>query len=126
MNNVEFWKWFWGFMGPAILALIGWIGSGFKKWLSNKVENDKAKKMLNDITDIIFNAVMCISQSFVSALKKDGKFGPKEQEEAKEKALAIVMSQLTPQLKEYIETNFGDVREYILTKIEAVLWQTKK
>lgn len=126
MDMNQFWATFWSIVGPLIIALLTWIAKGITSWLASKTSSEKGNKFVNDISDIIFNAVICITQSFVDDLKKADKFGPKEQEEAKEKAYNIVVSQLTPKLKKYIEDNFGDVREYVLTKIEAVLWQTKK
>lgn len=126
MNNIEFWKLFWSVMGPLILGALTWIGNSFRKWASSKAKNEKDRGLIEKINDIIFDAVISITQSFVDTLKKADKFGPKEQEEAKEKAYAIINSQLTVELKQFIQDNYGDVKEFIFNKIESVLWQTKK
>lgn len=126
MNDVEFWKLFWSIMGPLILGALTWIGNSFRKWASSKAKNEKDRELINKINDIIFDAVISITQSFVDTLKKNNGFTPEAQQEAKEKAYAIINSQLTVELKQFIQDNYGDVKEFIMNKIEAVLWQTKK
>ena len=41
------------------------------------------------------------------------------------KALAIIQSQLTDELKAYIQENFGDMQSWLLSKIEAIIYSLK-
>ena len=75
--------------------------------------------MIDIIGDIVVNAVLCITQTFVDDLKKNNQFTDICKQEAKDKAYAIVISQLTPKLQKFIQDNFGDVKEYIMNLIEA-------
>lgn len=125
MNNAEFWKWFWGIMGPAILALLTWVGNSVKGWLKNKIKTSKYNTFLGTINDIVFNAIYCVSQTYVDDLKKDGKFDKEAQQIAKEKAYAIICTQLTPQLQKFIQENFVDVKEFIMNLIEAKICISK-
>ena len=47
------------------------------------------------------------------------------EEEAKQKALDIILKQLTPELIDYIQTNFGDMREWLSNKIESIIYSLK-
>lgn len=84
------------------------------------------RQMAGQVLSIIQSAVQAIQQVFVDALKDDGKFDAKEQAIAKEKCLAIINEQLTPELTAYIQENFGDVQKYLSTQIEAVLYNLKQ
>ena len=84
------------------------------------------RQMAGQVLSIIQSAVQAIQQVFVDALKDDGKFDAKEQVVAKEKCLAIINEQLTPELTAYIQENFGDVQKYLSTQIEAVLYNLKQ
>ena len=48
------------------------------------------------------------------------------QKEAKDKALEIINSQLTDELKDFIAENYGDIQKWLLNKIESVIYQLKK
>lgn len=81
--------------------------------------------MVTQCLNIVVDAVKQIYQEFVEALKKEGKFDAKAQAEAKEKAIAIIKNQLTPELTEFIKENYGDVQEWILNQIEVALYNLK-
>lgn len=74
---------------------------------------------------IITDAVMQIYQQFVEVLKNEGKFDLEQQKLAKDKALEIINYQLTPELKEFIMTNYGDITSWLSNQIEAVIYNLK-
>ena len=47
------------------------------------------------------------------------------QKQAKEKALEIINSQLTEELKSYISSNYGDIQIWLSNKIESVIYMLK-
>ena len=59
-------------------------------------------------------------------MKKAGTWDSQAAEEAKQKAYNIIMTQLTPELQQYITDNFGDMKEYIMNLIETTIYQLKK
>ena len=93
--------------------------------MNSKIKDAQAAKYLTQITQIVTDAVMNIFQSFVETLKNNGKFDEAAQQEAKEKALAIIQSQLTDELKAYIQDNFGDMKQWLMSKIEAIIYTLK-
>ena len=58
-------------------------------------------------------------------LKNSGGFGEKEQKEALSKAKAIITSELTSELKEFISANYGDLTNWITNQIEASIYKLK-
>lgn len=122
----EFWTIFWSAIGTIVTALTSWGISRLIAWLNTKIKDEKMRQMAGQVLSIIQSAVQAIQQVFVDALKDDGKFDAKEQAIAKEKCLEIIKEQLTPELTEYIQENFGDVQKYLSTQIEAVLYNLKQ
>ena len=67
------------------------------------------------------SSVQTITQTYVDSLKKEGAFTEEAQKEAFNKCLALIKSQLTPELLEYIKNNFGDMETYLKTQIESMI-----
>ena len=121
----SFWPVFWSVIGTGLTALMSWGVSRFIVWMNGKIKDDKMRRHAQAVTEIIYNAVQAIFQTFVEALKDDGKFTEEEQKLAKEKCMEIIMGQLTEELKKYIQDNFGDIQAYLSNQIEAVIYQLK-
>ena len=73
----------------------------------------------------VADAVKLIFQEFVEVLKKNGKFDEAAQKEAKEKATKIIMNKLTPELKEFITANYGDISAWVNDQIEVAIYNFK-
>ena len=112
-------------LSVLVTGLATWGVSDLTKWLNTKIKDTKAAGYLTQITQIVTDAVMNVFQSFVQTLKDNGNFGEEAQAEAREKALAIIQSQLTDELKAYIQENFGDMQNWLLSKIEAIIYSLK-
>ena len=108
-----------------ILPLISFLGIKLSQWLSTKVKDEKAKAMLTKATEIVVNAVQITFQTYVEALKNSGGFGENEQKEALRRAKAIVDSELTAELKEFISANYGDLTNWVTNQIEASIYKLK-
>ena len=102
-----------------IIPLITLLGSKLIKWISSKIDNEKTEKYITEATTIVLDAVKCVFQIYVEALKKEGNFGKDAQLIALNKAKDIVLTQLSEDIKDYINKNFGDVDTWINTQIEA-------
>lgn len=122
----QFWTIFWSAVGILVTGLMSWLVGVVINFFNKKIKNGQAAKWASDLTTIVFNAVSCIFQTYVETLKKAGKFDKQAQEEAKQKAYNIIMTQLTPELQEYITSNFGDMKEYLMNLIESTIYSLKK
>lgn len=109
-----------------VLGLMTWLTTYIVNLLNQKIKDKKLARWSSELFKIVMNAVQTVFQTFVDTLKKEGNFGVEQQKEAKEKAYAIITSQLTQELKNYITDNFGDMREYLMNQIEAMIYNLKK
>ena len=120
-------------MQDVILIIVGTVGTGLATWLTtviitwlnSKIKNNKLARWSTAVTKIIMEAVQSVFQTYVEALKKEGKFTEAEQRIANEKALFIIKSQLTDELIKYIKENFGDMEVFLKEQIEAMIYQLK-
>lgn len=111
--------------GVIISALCAWCASMLTKWLDSKIKDEKMKNFLSKMNSIITDAIMAVYQEFVEQLKKEGKFDDEAKAEAKQKAMEIINSQLTTEMKEYIQENYGDIEKRVNQKIESVIYELK-
>lgn len=109
----------------VVTGLVSWGVSVLINWMNTKIKDQTLVNHLSAITQIVTDAVMNVFQSFVETLKRNGTFDEAAQKEAKEKAMAIVESQLTGELRKYIADNYGDVQEWLKNKIESVIYSLK-
>lgn len=121
----EAWNIIWSVVGIVATGLVSWATTALVAWLNTKIKNEKAAKWASDLTSIVSNAVLSVTQTFVDTMKKAGKFDEAAAKEAKDKALSIITSQLTPELKDYITSNFGDMTEYLGNLVEAMVQSLK-
>lgn len=120
-------------MQDVILIIVGTVGTGLATWLTtviitwlnSKIKDKKLARWSTAVTKIIMEAVQSVFQTYVEALKKEGKFTEAEQRIANEKALFIIKSQLTDELIKYIKENFGDMEVFLKEQIEAMIYQLK-
>ena len=111
----------WSAVGVIITGLLSWATTALVSLLNSKIKDTKAKKWATDIAQIVMNSVMTITQTYVDNLKKENAFTKEAQQEAFRKCLELVQTQITPELKTYIEDNFGDMLVYLKTQIEAMI-----
>lgn len=108
-----------------VTGLVGWGVKALTQWLNSKIQDQTMASHLIQITTIVTDAVQSIFQSFVENLKKDGKFDQVAQQEAKNAALNIINNQLTPELKNYITKNYGDLTSWLSNKVESAIYELK-
>lgn len=88
-------------------------------------ESTKAKTYITEATEAIAAAVAATNQTYVDALKNAGKFDAEAQKEAAQKALAACLMSISPAAQEFIERAYGDIKEYLTTRIEAEVRKQK-
>ena len=96
------------------------------KEIIKKLDNDVAKKYTEMITNTIVDCVIATNQTYVEALKKQGKFDENAQKVAFEKTLNAVLGILSEEAKNYIKETTGDLNLYLSQLIEAEVNKAKK
>ena len=108
-----------------VTGLASWGVAVFTNWINSKMKDKKMAALLSQAMQIVADAVKLIFQEFVEALKKNGKFDEAAQKEAKEAATKIIMNKLTPELKEFITANYGDIAAWVSDQIEVAIYNFK-
>lgn len=105
----------------VVIPVISLLGAKLVSWLSTKIKNEKANKMIKTATEIVVSAVKTVFQTYVDALKKEGKFDKESQILALTKAKDIALSQMTEDVKEFIQTNYEELDLWLTIQIEATI-----
>ena len=86
-----------------------------------KTENDIIDKYLSMLTNTVTECVIATNQTYVEALKKEGKFDLDAQKKAFEMTQEAVMLILTDEAKKYLSAAVGDLNVFISQQIEAAV-----
>ena len=78
------------------------------------------------LTTTITDCVVATNQTYVEALKKEGKFDKEAQYKAFQMTYNAVMDILTEDAKEYLNNFYGDLSLYLSKRIEAEVVANKK
>ena len=95
------------------------------KELKQKTNDETAKKYLDMLNETIAAAVLATTQTYVEALKKQGKFDEEAQKAAFKQTYEAVMKVLTTEAMKYITSSVGDLETYVTNQIEAQVKLTK-
>lgn len=93
--------------------------------LKQKKDNEMYNKYLTMLESTIIDCVISTTQTYVEALKKQGKFDADAQKIAFTKTYTNVMAILNKDAKKYLEEAIGDLETYVYNKIEAEVNLTK-
>lgn len=111
---------------PVCAAYIGKGLGALAAYFAAKTDNETVKKYLEDVADAVSTAVIYTSQTYVDALKASGTFNEENQREALQKAMEKAKSLLTKEALEFLAMTYGDLTNYLETKIEAEVKKQKK
>lgn len=110
----------------CLIPLLGVATTFFIKWLKAKeeevlvkIDNDTADKYVAMLFDTISTCVSATTQTYVEALKKEGKFDAEAQKKAFEQTYEAVIASLTEEAKVYLTTIYGDLSSFLMVRIEA-------
>jgi hypothetical protein len=107
---------------PALIAasgyLVSWIHAK-KEELKLKTKNETTNKYIDMLDRTISECVVATTQTYVDALKKEGRFDGEAQKVAFQKTFDAVMDILTDDAKEYLGEAVKDLNACITNKIEA-------
>lgn len=105
-------------MGVATTALIVFITSKTKE-LKKKYDNELFGKYADMLEQTIISCVIATNQTYVEALKKEGKFDAEAQKVAFDRTFSAVITILSDDAYDYLSEAIGDLEEYITNRIEA-------
>ena len=110
----------------VLIPLLGVLVAFFVKWVNVKsaeiavsTDNTLMTKYLSMLTSTITDCVIATNQTYVDALKAEGKFDAEAQKKAFSLTCDAVLAILTDDAKEYLSESLGDLESYITSKIES-------
>ncbi len=109
-----------------VTGLVSFAVAKFTQWINSKIKDAKAANYLSTVTTLVFNCVQETYQTYVETLKQEGKFDKEAQKKALDRCLAKIQSQMAPDIIDYITTNFGDLKEYLISLIESAIYSLKQ
>ena len=90
-----------------------------RKEILDRIQDERAKKYVDLISDTIVKCVMATNQTYVESMKDQDIFDEAAHKEAFERTYNAVMDILNEDVKGYIESVYGDLEAYITNAIEA-------
>ena len=96
------------------------------KQLKESTDDEIAQKYLDMLLTTVRQCVITTNQTYVDALKAEGKFDKEAQEIAFNKTLDAVLSVLSEDAKQYITELTGDLNTYLVQLIESEVHYNKK
>lgn len=115
-------------LAPMIIAISSFLIALIRQQtakIQEKTKDEKIKMMLEIAENSVSQAVLTVSQTYVDGLKKDGLFNQEAQKEAFEMSKDKVYKLLTTDTIQAIQNNYGNVEEWIATKIEETIVKNK-
>lgn len=116
----------------CIIPLLGVLTGFFVKWINAKSkeiqtnnEDILGNKYIQMLTDTITTCVIATNQTYVEALKQQGKFDAEAQKEAFKRTTEAVLEVLSEDAKKYLTEVYGDLYRYIDEKVEATVNEAK-
>ena len=117
----------------CIIPLFGVLVAYVVKYINAKgneiaanVDSELASKYIVMLTTTIADCVVATNQTYVEALKKEGKFDKDAQAKAFQMTYDAVIGILTDDAKEYLANFYGDLTLYLTKRIEAEVVANKK
>jgi len=89
--------------------------------LKQKNDNDTYKKYIDMLNDTIQTTVIATNQTYVEALKAQGKFDAEAQKIAFQMTYDAIMKTLGEEAKKYLSSAVGDLNSYITNAIESTV-----
>ena len=112
-------------VGVLTFYLVQYIKAKGNEIAAN-VDSELASKYIVMLTTTITDCVVATNQTYVEALKKEGKFDKEAQYKAFQMTYNAIMDILTEDAKEYLNNIYGDLSLYLSKRIEAEVVANKK
>ena len=113
---------------PLLGVLTGYLVSFLKakgNQMAENANNALASKYIKMLTETICTCVIATNQTYVEALKKEGKFDAEAQKKAFQMTYDAVMSILSKEAKDYLQNIYGDLDTFLTNAIEAQVKNNK-
>ena len=109
-------------LGTLLTGIASYLVVLLTNYLNSKIKDEKLRKMMSELSQLIIDEVNFTSQVYVSALKDKNMFDSKAQKEALETTLTRIKAKLSEDMTKYILDNYGNLNDYLISRIESVIY----
>lgn len=106
-------------IGTVLTPLIGAAIAKLITLIDENIKDKRAAKYINMTLDAVHAAVKDVAQTYVDALKKDGRFDEKAKKEAFALAMVKVKNIMGANAYKTLAEIYGDVEQWLQSNIEA-------
>lgn len=99
--------------------LISALGTYVTYLINRFVKNNELKTIIISLDDLVKKSVLEVYQTYVEELKDKNIFNENDQKIALERCLDLIKTNMSYEVKEWLETNFKDIERYLKSLIEA-------
>jgi hypothetical protein len=125
MNLSEFMNMVAPYLVPAVVAALGVIAKALWDWLKAKTKNATIDKYIDRANDAILTAVAETMQTFVTVMKKEGKWDAEAAQKAFEMSMLRAREIIGKAALEALPEVVGDLEKWLTAKIEAATLELK-
>lgn len=90
-----------------------------------KIKDEKTKRLIEIAEGVVSQAVTSVTQTYVESLKAKGTFDKNAQMAAFKESKDKIYLMLTDETMKAVQDNYGDIEEWIKTKIEETVNKSK-
>jgi hypothetical protein len=105
----------------VVLPLITLGGTKLIQLINQKIKDEKTRNLLTGLSTIVERAVRSVTQTYVDSLKKSGKFDQEAQLVALSLAKEEVLKEINEETRAFIETNYGNINDFVTKQIESTI-----
>lgn len=103
------------------------IGVGFLSYfIRKKIKSEEGQKLAQEALQIVSDGVNYVQQTYVSNLKGTDMWDEEAMKNASNQALQYITTNMSQQIKDYLEKNGDDLTTWISNQIEIAVNKNKK
>ena len=115
-------------LAPLVIAISSFLIALIRQQtvrIEAKIKDEKAKRLIEIAEGVVLQAVTSVTQTYVEGLKADGAFDKNAQIWAFEESKDKIYMMLTDETMRAVQENYGNIEEWIKTKIEETVNKSK-
>lgn len=115
-------------LAPLVIAISSFLIALIRQQTARveaKIKDEKAKRLIEIAEGVVSQAVTSVTQTYVEGLKADGAFDKNAQIAAFEESKDKIYLMLTDETMKAVQDNYGNIEEWIKTKIEETVNKNK-
>ena len=115
-------------LAPLVIAISSFLIALIRQQtvrIEAKIKDEKTKRLIEIAEGVVSQVVISVTQTYVESLKAEGTFDKNAQMAAFEESKDKIYLMLTDETMKAVQDNYGNIEEWIKTKIEETVNKSK-